>query len=250
MNRIYSCVGTPASRNGRKGKRFTLLELLFVMIIISIIMAFTMPAFTKMALGSSVDICARDIGGQLHLARQTASGKRKYVAVVFPTANGGIKPDYAFISYRTAIVVKKTNETGYDFWEWADGSKWRFAPEGAAIMEVDADIGINSTGNPGEFSRNPTDNALTTLDDVDLSGLGGTTDVDGVRCIIFAPGGAVRGTGQYVTVGQAKYTGGTWTIMDVVPTGESSTNESCRNQISLVVNLFTGSVSFKSPEEY
>lgn len=70
--------GIPSARNG-----FTLLELLAVICLIVVIVAFTVPAISPMLKGSQLTQGSLMISEQLHMARQIALSKNRAVEVRF-----------------------------------------------------------------------------------------------------------------------------------------------------------------------
>lgn len=133
------------TRNPSK-KHFTLVELLVVLVIISLILGFIIPAFTKLTRGSSVEIAARMIASQLNLARAEAISRRCNVAVFMLGKNtditsidaSGVNPDateeWGYSAFRSAIVDGDGN-----FQEWVPGTQWTTVPQGALIFLVKND---------------------------------------------------------------------------------------------------------------
>ncbi len=228
---------------------FTIIELIVVIVVALIIISITMAAYQKIITGKQVDSSAASVGAKLMEARQMAIarkgrevGVRQFVAVLMPGPNVTIGNEKRYHSFRLAIV--DYDGTDYTFNRWPDDSKWEFTEPGCSIMEADVDIGIY-TG--GAFEVTPTDDSLTVIDGVDLTGLGGGNPVDNIRAVIFSKSGRVRGgSTRYVTLGDAKYIGN-W----MVPNKDTRTeNVSCANQISLVVNQFTGGVRYAGVQSY
>ena len=118
-------------------------------------------------------------------------------------------------------------------------------------MEADVDIGIYSGDS---FEKTPIDDSLTVVDGVDLTGLGGVTGVPGIRAVIFSKSGRVRGgSTRYVTLGDAKFIGSNWIVPNrdrSEDTDATTENMSCPNQITLVVNQFTGGVRYAGVQSY
>ena len=190
--------------------RFTLIELLAVVALISLLMAIGVPAFSRMIRGSRVDECARNVKLALEQAQMRAASERRHVAVIFP--NGGsvsssLEP-YRLGGFRTAYVTDSGAFTG-----WAD-TEWRNAPNGAILVEATASAGsIPSAGNP--LTAGPADmtknlvgagnlkavtgvkeiknNDPNTRDTVDLN-------VGGNSAIIFTPYGGTGGTSKLYLV--------------------------------------------------
>src|SRR5437867_3757142 len=70
---------------GTRGIRaFTLIELLTVIVIVGIILAVGIPAFTNLMKSSGLTTATRQVANTMTLARQYAITKRTKVYVVFP----------------------------------------------------------------------------------------------------------------------------------------------------------------------
>jgi uncharacterized protein (TIGR02596 family) len=83
---------TVTSSHWRKGKGFTLLELLVVMSIMVMLMALAMPAVTSILTGSKLERAGQMVADALTLARQEAVSKNREVQVAFfelPMETGG-----------------------------------------------------------------------------------------------------------------------------------------------------------------
>lgn len=234
--------------NVRHQRRFTLIELLAVTVVVVIVIAIAIPAFSKITTGSGVDAAARTAVGQLRLGRQQAVTQRVKIAVIMPRAEGTVLPQYQYSCVRMAVVTGSSSP--YTFSKWVDNSEWNFLPPGASIMEADADEGIaNGTG---VFCRDPVENANRTVDGVDLTKVssgGGTTN--GVRAAIFLANGrmSAEAGGLHVTVGEAVRQGGTWVIKDV-DADAGTKNQSCRNQMCIDLDYYTGRCVMKTPDKY
>jgi hypothetical protein len=229
-------------------RHFSILEMVSVLVVVIIMLAITAPVIGKILSGNAVGNGAREVGGELHIARAACQAKRRYVAVLMPGAESGITDHNKFTCFRLAYVNKGTST--YTFDSFLEATSWKFLPTGAAIMEADGDKGINDDGTVGGYSKLPKDNGESEVDDVDLTGLGGGNKVDDVRAIIYSPSGKPVGTGLYITVGEAFYSGSSWTIKDPEKAGQSATNQSCKNQMTIVLNAFTGALQYKMPHNY
>jgi len=229
--------------------QFSLIELFVVLIIAGILLSLAIPAFLILTGASSVDSAAKKIGSAIAMARQLSVARKKYVAVIMPGSNASsIKEDYRYACYRLAYVAKSGSD--YQFLSWRGGSAWELLPKGTTIMEADADIGINQTGTPSLFSKQPADNSYTKVGDVDLNGggLNGNTDVDDVRAVVFSPKGKLKGDSRYVTVGEAVFINTFWNIKN--PDNDTSSNLSCANQFTIEINRFSGAVKYLLPVNY
>jgi prepilin-type N-terminal cleavage/methylation domain-containing protein len=143
---VYNKTGNPIMK--RKNS-FTLIELLVTIVIISIIVGITVPAFTRLMTGSAVTHAISMVTSQLNMARTEACSSRKYVAVVFLAHDMAIDPDsgnswdeellagriYNRRAFRSCYVNKDVNapEVKYIFAGWVNGTRWEVLPQGAYI---------------------------------------------------------------------------------------------------------------------
>lgn len=240
----------PPQNQRECASRFSMVELIAVMVVMTILMTITVVSFSNMAKGTAVNQAARDIGGAIHLTRRLATAQRRYAALILPGPAGaedlGIDEKHLYRAYRVALVnVSSDEDFDFEFDRWTDNSRWLWVPGGTTIMEADGVIGVEAAG---IYGRAPQDDDYTTVGGVDLNQLNGGTDVGfPVRAIVFSPSGRLMGDEAYVTVGRATYSGGSW---DVIDPATLEKNRSCANQFSIQVNRFTGSVRYRTPSEY
>lgn len=133
----------------KRKNSFTLIELLVTIVIISIIVGITVPAFTRLMTGSAVTHAISMVTSQLNMARTEACSSRKYVAVVFlahDMADDGSGNSwdedllagriYNRRAFRSCYVNKGVNASGeveYTFAGWVNGTRWEVLPQGAYI---------------------------------------------------------------------------------------------------------------------
>lgn len=160
-------------------RRFTLVELLVVLVITGIMFSLVVAPFDAMMGSTGVDGGARMVASQLRLARQYAISHRKRVAVLFPMDQGSDE-ERKFTAFRSCEV-----DSSGQWVDWIDNTKWEYLPAGTIIRDVDATQGATT----------PVTEPVT------------VTDVDGVaaddfRAVIFKPNGAITyGSGHlYVYV--------------------------------------------------
>jgi len=84
-------------------KKFTLVELIVVLVIISIMASMTMGVASVLRSNGNADLAARKVTGTLHLARQTAILENQRVALVIPTAKNLTDP-----AVLDALDIKET----------------------------------------------------------------------------------------------------------------------------------------------
>ncbi len=82
ISRLYS--------DGRRHRAFTILELTVVLSVIGVLMAISVPQFTRARDGVSVRSAMSELAGAFSLARQTAVHRRGLASVVLDTATGRV----------------------------------------------------------------------------------------------------------------------------------------------------------------
>ncbi|RMD80896.1 MAG: hypothetical protein D6820_06040 [Lentisphaerae bacterium] len=234
--------------------RFTLIEMVVVITIAVIIMSLTVGTYMKIGPGMKLNNSAHAVAVLLSRARQTAMAKRRLVALLMPGPNvSGIPNEKRFAAFRLAYVTEDNSSSPakYVFDSFVEDTEWHFCEEGISIMEADGDCGIRDGSGP---LLSPSEENGKTVDDVDLTGLGGANSVDNVRAVIFAPNNRLKAScHQYITLGQANYNSGTWQIENTGTIRNSAgaiTNISCVNQVTIEVNRYTGGTRYYYPEKY
>lgn len=236
----------------RHRTRFTLIELLAVVALISVLMAVGVPAFARMLSGNKVAESARGIKLGLEQAQMRAASERSYVAVIFPNGIEGSQDPSASINkiipyrlggFRTAYVRKQGNG-GYEFSRWLD-PEWRNAPNGAILTRV----GTSAFTTTGGYITDCTASANEILKGAsDLKAITGVRDDSGNQidvgqniAIIFTPyGGTVGGAKLYLLVSEAVIDGNN---IKYPAAGTSDSNRTSNYKV-LKVNNLTGRVEF------
>ncbi|MBR0460222.1 MAG: hypothetical protein IJJ26_13380 [Victivallales bacterium] len=180
---------------------FSLVELLAVIVIISIILGVTVPAFRNMSTGNSVSAAARMVSSQLMLARAEAISRRCYIAVVMPGAIFSQKSDdtnpYKYQSFRSGIVEPTATANEFTLKEWVPGTSWNFLPTNAVIAMVETSTAAAIEWNDTEKRHLPKDSysiadgagIAKVKDGATNKLLDGVTNDAFVRAIIFTPSG-------------------------------------------------------------
>lgn len=233
------------SKHIRNTGYYTLIEILLVVGIMVILMSIATPSFVKTLRGQGSEFAARSIATKLNLARSYAISKRQYVALLmpqagYPTASAPLNK-YIHSAYRTCIVEK--NDTSYYFQQWIQGENWEFLPEGVAIVEVDADDGVNldAYGNLA-----PANGAITLISPfplpaiapnkgVDCSDIGGSSSMTDFAGIIFKPSG-IATAGRFIEIAEAKF--------EPSAGGVIVTNKKSASYVSIRIDQYTGRVTY------
>ena len=227
--------------------RFTLIELLAVVALISLLMAVGVPAFSRMIRGSRVDECARGIKLGLEQSQMRAASERRYVAVIFPNG-GGSDVDaslkaYRLGGFRTAYVKK--NGDNYVFSRWAD-TDWRNAVEGAILAKVGTGKFTTENGDVTECTKEATDVLKGAADSLkEISGVKDDDDnaleVGKHTAIVFTPyGGIAGGKKLFLLVSEAVVEGDSISY----PTAGTQGSNRTSNYKVLKINNLTGRVEF------
>ena len=206
-------------------RSFTLVELLVVTMIIGIIVAAVVPAFTRLMTGNAVSYGLRMTTSQLNMARTEACARRKYVAVVFldkasNAASAYLPENGTNIGYRCAFrscyVTKNVSggSASYTFEKWVPGTRWEYLPKGA-------------------YFCGDTDLPLEVKDVTDEDGLltAGTHDI---RAVIFSDSGRAAEKKTFAVV-----------VREGVVTDNKTVtrNNNADNQLTAKVNRYTGGIS-------
>jgi len=199
-------------------RKFTLLEMMVVLVMITILLAVIVPAFQKISTGSAVNAASRMLSAQFRLARAEAIARRQYIAVILPGEHFIQDSDeenppivYRYQSFRAAIV--SNTGAGFEFVEWVEGTQWTFLPTGALVAEADDDAEELTSADPPL----PVGNSWEISDDSALQVNDVSDPGNNVRAVIFKPNGrCVQKT--YVTIME-----GIFTVPD--PTVPEDTNQ-------------------------
>lgn len=124
--------------------RFSLIEVLVVMVIMTVLMTMMMPAFKHMISGSKVDQMTSNLKLGIEQAQSRAVTDRRHVALVLPSNrtywHADVRP-YCNGGFRLAYMNRIDGAGGAVSWElerWVLGSEWKNAPDGAMLVQTTA----------------------------------------------------------------------------------------------------------------
>lgn len=225
-------------------RRFTLVELLTVTVVMTIIIGATVPAYNRIMTGNAVSYGNRLVTSELNMARTHACQKRKCVAVLFAAPEDGFtynNPDepVALRAYRCAYVKYEAGQWNFD--KWVEGSQWKFLPRGAFLATTNASQ--DDAKDPDHGFRGSAE-VFGVEDDAEEDKL-----FDGEQKFILAV--IFRKTGRpVVTDGSPRVQ-----VRQGVVTGNKDgegmvAKLNADNYLVAQVNRYTGAVVTKSPEDY
>ena len=220
--------------------RFTLIEILLVVVIMVLLMSIMLPAFEDMASGGGLKAGTRQISQILKLARSYAITEKEYVGVVFPMilkksdksdydktsigymdlesvpspplSDTGIDVDkYYNRVYRVCVLRKDPNDHDhYYFKHWIPGEPWRSLPKSVIFIGSSKTMSIARHGasikNDGKYLTFNVHN----IDYTDIGGNKPSSSVDiPTPALAFTPSGRCGGGRNRLTVmGEGIVSGG------------------------------------------
>ena len=196
-----------------KHKRFTMIELLAVMVISILILGIGLPAFYRLAKGSAVEGASRMLGRQLLVTKNLAMAKRRRVAVLLPSDTGPEEMHYRAMAVAYVAL-------GRQFQDTIPNTQITWFPVGALV----ADIGSGNDSATYQVVHN-----------VDWAKYGypGVPASD-CRAVIFRLTGQLDDyTHRYVTISEGSMLGGEFVA------------ENTGNSFTCDVDGFTGRVSWR-----
>ncbi len=224
-------------------RRFTLVELLTVTVVMTIIIGATVPAYNRIMTGNAVSYGNRLVTSELNMARTHACQKRKCVAVLFTSPdiayNEEVNEPVALRAYRCAYVDNKAGQ--WNFEKWVEGSQWKYLPRGAFLATTNASQ--DDAKDPDHGFRGSAE-VFEVEDDAEEDKL-----FDGKQKFILAV--IFRKTGRpVVTDGSPRVQ-----VRQGVVTGNEDgegmvAKLNADNYLVAQVNRYTGAVVTKSPEDY
>lgn len=147
---------------GQRKKGFTLIELLVVISIIGVLFVVALPVFENMG-KKDTKRAALQLMTTMRLARQHAVARRQWVAVVFPTYNGGVGyknaddekkklRSYAILAVTNSMDGLDREEQNPDNMDFVFASEWKYFPDGV-YLDDNSKLTMNElfTRNKGKF---------------------------------------------------------------------------------------------------
>lgn len=230
---------------------FSLVEMMVVMFLVMLIITMALTSFRQWTNGSQVNSAATEIGSLALQCRELAAARRTYVALIMPgpVVCTGVPDDRRYVYARPAYVT--LSGTTFTFSSWVDATKWTEIGRGVTIMEADSDMGLSDGTN---FRRTPQEDNASTVNAVEMNALGGTGTANGVRAVVFTPTGRLKyNYSMNITVGEATYMGA-WIIKHPARIKTTSpaaiTDIGPANQVTVLINRFTGNISYVAAADY
>jgi prepilin-type N-terminal cleavage/methylation domain-containing protein len=254
---------------------FTLIELLVVMLIIALLLAFLVPAFTSIKGAGDVTKIAYDITGLLDQARAYAMGNSTYVFVglveVDASKDTSVTPQTTTANptvggrIAVAVIASKDGTRGYDAnspGAWVTNYSSATAPATTTLSNLVAISKLQRFENahmPPLYSTLPTTGNMTRN-----APSGGTYMLGNVACISVTPFdwplGSALGAGQYSFtkvinfdpqgVARIQYSGSSSDIVDNMEIGLQPTHGtalSTTNPVAIQIDGMSGATSIYRP---
>lgn len=121
--------------------RFTLIELLAVIALLSVLITLFAPAFSRMLVGSKVDQMASNFKTGMEMAQSKAVASGKFVAMILPACysaaitDSKLKP-FCNGGFRFAFVKVNNADGKWIFNGWVPGSAWSNMVDGAMLVGI------------------------------------------------------------------------------------------------------------------
>ena len=216
-------------------KKFTLIELILVIVIMGMLFGLALPAFSKMAIGSGVEAGLRVFSAHLSEAKQVALTEHTYVAIIIPDDSDlGVDNKNCFNAYRMC-KVRREGENDFTFLEWFDDSSWSFVPNGSYIKITKGDCYVKVSS--------LTDRSGSTLRPLETIDPDNNTRSE-VRAIILQPNGLPlilsAGNAPEIKIGE-----GYWDVVDPETMADKKGN---KNFFSITLNQYSGRPEIKAGE--
>ena len=238
-------------------QKFSLIELLVVMVVMGMLLTMAIPSFNRMISGNKVDQLASQLKLAMEQAQSRAITERRHVALILPNRNNHLSGEdntqCEFGGCRMAFVTHKgkkeideetgvrTYSEGWYFLSWVPDSAWKPAISGAILVKTAA------TGDSSYDSMVTTTGAglaaEETIADIEYDGLADINEYDGSsstknQCaIIFSPYGGIAGSANSLRFAIAEAVPNE--LAFVFPTRDTTGPTNFR---TLELNRFTGRV--------
>ena len=213
--------------------RFTLIEMLAVLAIVSILVALITPAMQNMLFGSRVDQYTSNFKLGMERAQSKAVAARKYVAMVLPSSHGdapeAVKP-YCKGGYRLAYVKKDGNDFKFD--SWIDD--WKNPNDNVMLLSIEDTVSDAKT--PPVTPAATAFSLLDKVNDLPSADLGNACEANH-EAFIFSPYGGLTGHDRtlYLTFSESKFDNSTYIL------------DNPDNFLVLKLNPVTGRISYFDP---
>ena len=209
--------------------KFTIVEILVVLVIAGILLSVSMAGLTRMMGRQGASGAVRTLSSQLALARSYAVVKNTYVALLLPDDNAAYSSflaaglsSYCYSKSRICLVdnLAKTATPTADFVGWIDGNEWQNLPDGACA----------------QFDTVPPSSAPFQVKGVDGNAALNST------AIVFSPNGTVAyGNNISISVFMGKYITPSTTTGSLKLTNKSGKS----NDWNITINPITGRASYE-----
>ncbi len=265
-----------------KLKRFTLIELMVVMVVMGFLVTLALPSFNRMISGNKVDQLASQLKLAMEQAQSRAITNRRHVALILPSNQGAgsnasqwqwLSPNLrhggyrmAFVDYRARKIVDPDNPNRFlyqgkklYFSGWFPGSEWQPTVPGTKLIKI---VGHNATSDYESISVGTGLNSEKTISDIEwvwggnthrletiydleyIDSSGNVQQLDLDDCaIVFSPyGGLVKTSGDIENLRLA--------VSEAIESGNDLIfpNRNSSGQTidfrALEVNRFTGNVKY------
>ncbi|MFA6104552.1 MAG: GspH/FimT family pseudopilin [Victivallaceae bacterium] len=210
--------------------KFTIVEILVVLVIAGILLSVSMAGLTRMMGRQGASGAVRTLSSQLALTRSYAVVKNTYVALLLPDDNAAYSSfktqgfsSYCYSKARICLVSNfdsTVTPSTAKFAGWLDGNEWQNLADGACA----------------QFDTVPPSSAP-----FQVTGVDGNVNLNSTA-IVFTPAGAVAGGNNVnISVFMGKYVTPSSTEGSLSYTNKSQKN----NDWNITVNPFTGRASYE-----
>ena len=199
---------------GKGERRFTLVELLVVIVIASLLMGVVLPAFSRMVTGSAVNRLSSNLKLRLAQAQSHAASARRHVALLLPSGGTGVWTEAGeqaarLGGSRMCYVGWDADNSKAGFAGWIPDDAWTEPDRGALLIRVTSEAAnvaaegraqttLADAGRATLLDNSATDDPAVAKSKPlkDLTGtLAGSSTAAPPNCaVVFGPRGNVRTT--------------------------------------------------------